>query len=185
MSAEPGPGSWNAVAKFLHWIIALLIFTQFVLGWLATSWRLSPTKLDLFVWHKSTGMLILLLALVRVAWRLSHRAPALPVDMPRWERTAAHASHALLYVLMIVMPVAGWVISSAAGVPFRIYWQIPLPAIVAPDKHIADLASATHFSLGILLIALLVLHIGAALRHHFVKRDDVLVRMLPARNSSP
>lgn len=182
MSAGPGPGSWNPVAKFLHWFIALLIFAQFALGWLATSWRLSPTKLDLFVWHKSTGMLILMLVLVRVAWRLSHRAPALPVDMPRWERASAHASHGLLYVLMLAMPLAGWVISSAAGVPFRIYWRIPLPAIVATDKHVADLASAVHFSLGILLIALLVLHVGAALRHHFIKRDDVLARMLPARN---
>jgi cytochrome b561 len=183
-SAKPGPGSWNAVAKFLHWLIAVLIFAQFVLGWLATSWHLSPTKLDLFVWHKSTGMLILVLALVRLAWRLSHPAPALPVNMLGWERAAAHASHALLYVLMIAMPLVGWVISSAAGVPFRIYWRIPLPAIVATDKHIADLASVAHFSLGIALIALLVLHVGAALQHHFVKRDDVLVRMLPTRNSS-
>lgn len=185
MSAKARPESWNPVAKFLHWLIALLIFTQLVLGWLAASWHLSPTKLDLFVWHKSTGILILLLALVRLAWRLSHRAPALPVDMPRWERIAARVSHVLLYVLMITMPIVGWVVNSAAGVPFRIYWQIPLPGIVAPDDHIADLAAATHFSLGILLVALLVVHIGAALRHHFVKRNDVLVRMLPARNSSP
>jgi cytochrome b561 len=185
MSANPGPASWNAVAKFLHWLIALLIFTQFALGWLATGWHLSPTKLELFVWHKSTGILILLLVLVRVAWRLSHPAPALPLDMPRWERAAAHVSHALLYAVMIAMPLVGWVISSAAGVPFSVYWRIPLPAIVAADKHIADLASVAHFSLGILLIALLVLHIGAALRHHFVKRDDVLARMLPMRNSSP
>ncbi len=185
ISAKPVPESWNAVAKFLHWLIALLIFTQLVLGWLAATWPLSPTKLDLFVWHKSTGMLILLLALIRVAWRLSHRVPALPADMPRWERTAAHVSHVLLYVLIIAMPLVGWVISSAAGVPFRIYWWIPLPAIVATDEHIADLAAATHFSLGILLVALLVVHIGAALRHHFVKRNDVLVRMLPARKSPP
>jgi cytochrome b561 len=184
-SARPGPSSWNAVAKFLHWFIALLIFAQFALGWLATNWRLSPTKLDLFVWHKSTGMLILALVLVRLAWRLSHQAPALPVDMFRWERAAAHVSHALLYVAMIATPLVGWVIGSAAGVPFRIYWRIPLPDIVAPDKHIADLAAAVHFSLGIALIALLVLHVGAALRHHFVKRDDVLTRMLPTRNSQP
>jgi cytochrome b561 len=188
LSAPAGPhagGSWHAVAKFLHWLIALLIAAQFVLGWMAVSWHLSPTKLDLFVWHKSNGMLVLALVAFRLLWRLTHAVPALPADMPAWERFAAHLSHALLYVVMIAMPLAGWVVSSAAGVPFSIYWQIPLPAIVPPDKHTADVAATVHFSLGIALAALLVLHVGAALRHHFVKHNDVLIRMLPARKTSP
>jgi cytochrome b561 len=184
-SNEPFGGSWSAVAKFLHWLVALLILVQFVLGWMATTWRLSPTKLNLFVWHKSTGMVVLALVVVRLLWRLSHPAPALPAGMPPWERVAAHLSHALLYVVMIAMPITGWIVSSAAGVPFSIYWRIPLPVIVPPDKHTEDVAAIVHFSLGIALLALLVLHVGAALRHHFVKRDDVLTRMLPARKSTP
>lgn len=171
--------SWGALAKFFHWLIAMLIFTQFALGWTAVSWRVSPTKLNLFVWHKSTGMLILVLVLLRLLWRLLNRTPALPADTPAWERTVAHASHALLYVLMIAMPLVGWVINSAAAIPFSIFWQIPLPALVAPDKHTAELAALVHLSLFVMLATLLVLHIGAALRHHFVKKNNLLIRMLP------
>lgn len=183
-SPAPSAAGWSAFARFLHWFIAVLIAAQFVLGWLAVSWRLSPTKIDLFVWHKSTGMLVLVLVLVRLAWRATHRAPAWPSHMPRWERVAAGLSHVLLYVAMIALPLSGWVISSAAGVPFRIYWRVPLPSIAAPDKHLADIAATAHLALGIVLIVLLLMHVGAALRHHYVKRDDVLARMLPWRRSS-
>ena len=182
--ARPGSSptlAWSASAKSFHWGVAALILLQFVLGWLAASWRLSPTKLDLFVWHKSIGMLILVLVVLRLLNRLATRAPALPAGMPAWERAAAHASHALLYGLMLALPLSGWIVSAAAGVPFRIFWRMPLPAIVPPDKQTADLAAVVHFSLGIALVALLVLHVGAALRHHFAKRDDVLSRMLPTR----
>ena len=84
---------------------------------------------------------------------------------------------------MLALPLSGWIVSAAAGVPFRIFWRLPLPAIVAPDRHTAELAAAVHLALGIALVALLVLHIAAALRHHFAKRDDVLTRMLPARTA--
>lgn len=180
--SSPSPAlAWNAAAKSFHWGIAALILLQFVLGWLAASWRLSPTKLDLFVWHKSIGMLILALVVLRLLNRLATRAPALPAGMPAWERAAAHASHVLLYGLMLALPLSGWIVSAAAGVPFRIFWRLPLPAIVGPDRQTAEFAAAVHFALGVALVALLVLHIGAALRHHFAQRDEVLSRMLPAR----
>jgi len=181
--ATPGAG-WSGIAKFLHWTIALLIVAQFVVGWLAVSWPLSPTQLDLFVWHKSTGMLVLALVVVRLAWRATHRAPPFPSTMPRWERIAARLTHGLLYAAMIAIPLTGWIVSSAAGVPFRIYWWIPLPSIAATDRHLEDLAANVHGALGIALIVLLVIHVGAALRHHYIKRDDVLVRMLPRRKTS-
>jgi len=171
--------SWGAPAKLFHWLVAALIFTQFALGWTAAAWRLSPTKLNLFVWHKSTGMMILALVLLRLLWRLANPTPALPADTPAWERAAARASHVLLYALMIAMPLTGWIINSAAGVPFSIFWRIPLPAVVTPDKHTAELAALAHFSLFVVLAVLLVLHVGSALRHHFVKRNKVLARMLP------
>lgn len=176
--------AWGAPAQLLHWLMAALILIQFALGWLAVSWRLSPAKLNLFVWHKSLGMVILALVLLRLLWRLMNPTPALPVDTPGWERAAAHISHALLYVLMIAMPLTGWLINSAAGVPFSIFWQVPLPALVAPDRHIAALAALTHFSLFVTFASLLVLHVGAALRHHFLKRDAVLTRMLPGKRAS-
>lgn len=175
--------SWGAPAKLFHWLVAGLIFAQFWLGWLAASWRLSPTKLNLFVWHKSLGMVILALVLVRLLWRLANPTPALPADTPVWERVVARLSHALLYVVMIAMPITGWINNSAAGVPFSIFWRIPLPPLVSPDKHTAELAALAHFSLFVVFVALLVVHVGAALRHHFVKRDNVLTRMLPARRT--
>jgi cytochrome b561 len=175
--------SWGPVAKLFHWGMAALIFAQIALGLTAVSWRVSPTKLDLFVWHKSIGMLILALLALRLLWRLSNRAPELPWEMPLWERAGAHASHILLYALMIALPLTGWVISSASNVPFRIFWTIPLPAITAPDKAVSDLFATIHGWLVTLLALVLVAHIGAALRHHYVKRDTVLSRMLPWKTS--
>jgi len=171
--------SWGAPAKLFHWVMAALIFAQIALGLAAVSWRLSPTKLDLFVWHKSTGMLILALLALRLLWRLSGRVPDLPAAMAAWERLGAHASHFLLYALMIALPLTGWVISSASNVPFRIFWTLPLPAITAPDKATADLFASVHGWLVTLLAVVLFAHIGAALQHHCVKRDTVLSRMLP------
>jgi cytochrome b561 len=172
--------AWGAPAKFLHWTVALLILVQIGLGFAAALWRLSPLKLELFVWHKSTGMLILALMLARLAWRLANRSPTLPRDTPDWERRAAHASHAALYVLAIALPLSGWVINSAAAVPFSVFWLVPLPSIVAPDEHVEELAKLVHFSLLVALCLVLAVHIGAALRHHLIKRNDVLRRMLPA-----
>ncbi len=171
--------SWGAPAKLLHWAVAALVFAQITLGWAAVSWRLSPTKLDLFVWHKSTGMLILMLMVVRVAWRSANATPSLPADMRALERSAAHASHLLLYLLLLVMPITGWIVNSAANIPFRMFWLIPVPAIVVPDQATADAAARVHFVLFVALSLLLAVHIGAALRHHFLKRNNVLVRMLP------
>lgn len=137
--------SWGTTAKLFHWLIALLIFAQFGLGWWATLIKLSPLKINLFVWHKSIGMLILVLGL----------------------------------------PLSGWLLNSAAGVPFRIFRTISLPSLTEPDKHLVEMAALVHLLLFVGLAALLVLHIGAALRHHFIKRNDVLRRMLPTwRNSA-
>lgn len=172
--------AWGAPAKFFHWTVALLILVQIPLGFAAALWRLSPLKLELFVWHKSTGMLILMLMLLRLCWRLANPTPALPLQTPRWERYAAHASHGLLYALAIALPLSGWVINSAAAVPFSVFWLVPLPPIVAPDERLEDLAKLVHFSLLVALCLVLAVHIGAALRHHLIKRNDVLRRMLPA-----
>jgi cytochrome b561 len=176
--------SWNAPAKFFHWLIAALIFVQIALGLAAVNWPLSPTKLNLFFWHKSIGVTILLLVALRLLWRFANSTPALPADMPNWEKHAARASHFLLYVSMIGLPVSGWVLSSASGVPFQIFWTVPLPAIVAVDNETAELAKQMHHAFVFLLVPLLITHIGAALRHHYVKHDDVLRRMLPFQGKS-
>src|SRR5262249_60358990 len=96
--------SWTGPAKLFHWLMALLIFVQIALGLIAVSWHISPTKLNLFVWHKSFGMLILALLALRLLWRLSHRAPPPPWGMPLWGRAAAPLSHFLPYALMLPLP---------------------------------------------------------------------------------
>ena len=108
--------SWGAPVKLLHWTVAVLVLSQICLGWAAKSWHLSPTKIDLFVWHKSIGMLILVLMLARVAWRSINVTPSLPSGMAPLERLAARLSHVLLYILLL-MPLTGWIINSAANVP--------------------------------------------------------------------
>lgn len=175
--------SWGAPAKLLHWVIALLIFAQFALGWLAVTWRLSPTKLQLYIWHKSFGILILTLVAVRIFWRLLNPVPRLPLQTSPAEQLAARASHALLYGLMLAIPFSGWVINSASGVPFRVFWWFPLPAITPVDKGVEAVAQQIHFALFVVLAALLVAHIAAALRHHYIKRNDVLTRMLPGKGT--
>lgn len=170
---------WSATAKALHWIVAIGILVQLPLGVAADEWPLSPRKLELFVLHKSIGLALLALVLVRVAWRASHAAPPLPEAMSVGERRAAHASHAMLYALMLAMPLSGWIASSAANVPFRMFWTVPVPAIAAADDALADSAGAVHEILAIVLGVAIAVHVAAALWHHFVRRDDVLRRMLP------
>lgn len=170
--------AWGSIARSFHWLVAALILGQFALGWIAGSWPRSPLKVDLFVWHKSLGILVLALVLLRLAWRLFERTPALPAAMPPWERRAAAASHALLYLLMLALPLSGWVINSAANFPLKLFWLVPLPPITAPGKGTQELAEAVHNGLFWAMAALLLLHVAAALRHHFVQRDEVLRRML-------
>lgn len=171
--------AWGSLAKCLHWTVALLVLAQFALGWAAVSWRLSPFKLDLFVWHKSIGVVILVLMVLRVTWRLANPVPDLPDAIAPWERRAARLGHILLYAMLFAMPLSGWVVNSAANIPFRIFWQVPLPGIVEPDQALARLAARVHLALFIGLSLLLMLHVGAALRHHLLWRNGVLTRMMP------
>lgn len=168
---------WGLLSRVLHWGTAGLILIQLVLGMMAVNWPLSPFKLDLFVWHKSLGMLILALTGLRLSWRLVNPVPRLPPDMSRRERRAARFTHGLLYFLLLALPFSGWLINSAANIPFRIFWLVPLPDLIAPDRQLAALFKTTHAVLIVLLLAVLSLHIGAALHHHYRRRDPVLLRM--------
>ena len=172
---------YTATAKILHWLIALMIFGMLGFGFYMTGLDLSPTKLELYSWHKWAGVTVFMLVLVRLAWRFGHKPPALPAHMPAIERLAAHAGHHLLYVLMIAIPLSGWLMSSAKG--FQTVWfgVLPLPDLLAKDKALGNLLETVHVVLNYTLIAVLLGHVGAALKHHFIDRDDVLTRMLPRR----
>ena len=172
---------WGGLAMGLHWTMALLIFGLFVLGWVAVSLPLSPLKLKLFFWHKSLGLLALSLVGLRVLWRLVDPPPRPVAGLAAWERGLARAGHLLLYLLMLLMPLSGWLINSAANFPFKPFGLFPLPDLVRPDKALQASVELVHLAGFWLLAGLLAVHIAAALRHHFVKRNPVLRRMLPGR----
>ena len=167
---------WGWPSKLLHWLTAALILIQIPLGFYAEEIKLSPLKLDLFVWHKSIGMLVLLLAIERLLWRMTGTIPKTP-DASSLQRRLAQLAHATLYGLMIALPISGWIITSAANIPTKLFWLIELPAITGPDEALNSLAAEVHEVCVFLLIAILVAHIGAALRHHFILRDSTLKRM--------
>ena len=172
--------SWGAVAKALHWAMAVLIFIMFVLGWVAVAYPLSPTKLDLFIWHKSIGLSLLALVCVRLIWRLVNTTPSPPVAVSHLEHTLARLGHATLYVLMIMMPVSGYVINSTADFGFRFFGWARVPNLIPPNKAWQETAETVHFVLFLIFVAVIVIHIAAALRHHFVRNNNVLTRMLPS-----
>ena len=170
---------WGSIAQFLHWSVAALIFTLMALGWLAALTPLSPAKINLFYWHKSLGMLVLALVLVRLGWRARNPAPPLPAELPRWEPLFAHATHVFLYFLILMMPLSGWLINSASGVPFKVFWVWTLPAIAPVSASLEHVFELMHLSLFWALAVVLIGHIGASLRHHFLLHNPVLRRMLP------
>lgn len=174
---------YTATAKILHWAMAVLIFGMLGLGFYMTSLALSPAKLQLYSWHKWTGVSLFALALLRLAWRAAHAPPALPAHMGAVERLAAHAGHGMLYLLMLAIPLSGWLMSSAKG--FQTVWfgVLPIPDLIARDREVGDVLQTVHMSLNLALIVVLLGHVGAALAHHFVRRDEVLARMLPRRSA--
>jgi cytochrome b561 len=183
MPNRPPPTRYSAVAQGFHWLIAALIVLQFTLGWTAEELPLGARKLARLDWHKSFGMTILMLAVLRLLWRLFNRAPELPAGMTGIERQLARATHVLFYVLLFVMPLTGWIMSSAKNYSVSWFHQFTWPNLIGPDERAFDLLRTTHDTLSWLLFAFALLHVLAALKHHFWNKDDVLKRMLPFTKS--
>jgi cytochrome b561 len=138
---------------------------------------LSPTKLQLYSYHKWIGITVLLLAGVRVVWRLTHRPPPLPDSVVRWQRQASAVVHGLLYVLILAIPLSGWLMSSAKGFPVVWFGVLPLPDLVGKSRELGELLEEVHEWLNYTLLALVILHVAAALKHHFIERQPFLQRM--------
>lgn len=173
---------YTTPAIVLHWLIALLIACGFGLGvTMVDIPGITPTKLKYFSWHKWIGVTVLGLACARVLWRLTHPAPSYPASMPTWQQRAASLLHCLLYILIFAVPISGYFYSLAAGVPVVYLGVIPLPVLIAPDNALKPILKEVHYALNMTLLAAVFLHVAAALKHHFVDRDDVLKRMLPER----
>jgi cytochrome b561 len=184
MPSQGSSGRYTAVAQALHWIIAALIITQFVLASRAEDLPNGMHKLALLARHKSFGMTVLMLAILRLLWRLWNRPPELPAGMAPWERMIARATHIAFYVLLFAMPLTGWMMSSAKNYAVSWFGLFTWPNLIGKNEAAFDALLATHGILGKLLFAIAVLHVLAALKHHFWNKDDVLSRMLPLGRSS-
>lgn len=172
---------YNSVSVVLHWALGAALVAIFVLGLYMVDLPFSPTRLKLFNWHKWAGVSILALSVLRLAWRLSHPAPALPSKiiqaMPAWQLKAHHATHVALYALFFIVPLIGWAYTSAAGFPVVLFGQFHLPDLVNPDKAVAALIKPWHQISAFALTGLVVLHVAAALKHQLIDRDGLLKRM--------
>jgi cytochrome b561 len=175
---------YTATAKILHWLMAALIIGTFLLGLTMVDMPgITPTKLKYFNWHKWAGVTVLALAVMRLLWRLTHPAPPLPASLPKWQKTVAESTHYLLYILIFAVPLSGYFYSLAAGFKVVYLGLLPLPVLIDPNSELKPLLKTLHYVLNMGLAALVVAHIGAALQHHFIDRDDVLTRMLPQRKA--
>ena len=170
---------WGAVAKLFHWLIAILVFCMIGLGLAAVNAPLSPLKLQLFTVHKLTGLTVFTLMIARLIWRILSPEPILPPSLPGWEKVIARLTHYMLYGLVLLMPISGYVITSAANFPITAFGLFEVPLLVPPDKEIQENAETIHYLGFIALSGLVLLHVAAALRHHFILKDEILRRMLP------
>ena len=175
----PTDVAYTRTSIALHWLTVALIATGFTLGKWMIELPIAPQTLRVYAYHKWIGITVFLVTLARLAWRIAHRVPP-SEGLPAWQRRAAVASHVSLYVLMLAIPLSGWLYSSAAGVQVVYLGLVALPNLVAKDDALAAVLKSVHFTLNFTLLALVLVHAGAALRHHLVQRDRVLVRMLPA-----
>ena len=170
---------FSTTARVFHWVGFALIGVQIPLAYYMIEQPLSPEKLGNYALHKSIGMTILTIALLRLLWRWLHPPPPLPLASKPIERVAARGTHWLLYGLMLGMPIAGWLNSSAANFPVSVFGWFTLPDLVEPNPELQASFELTHRIMAYLLFFLLGLHTTAALFHHFVRKDNVLRSMLP------
>jgi cytochrome b561 len=187
MSRTPSllPERWGAVSQLFHWACAALVVTLGSLGLYMTELTSQVARIRLYALHKSLGLTLLALVLLRLLWRWTHAVPGPVPGMKRHLRLAADGVHGLLYTMMIAMPLTGWLINSTSGYPLQWFRLFNLPAIAAKDEHLNGIAKTLH-EFGFWTLAVLVAgHVGAALYHHLFLRDGTLHRMLPARRRPP
>lgn len=176
------PTPYPPAQIWLHWIVALLLGVTLALGLYQASLPLSPAKFRFLAWHKWAGVLVLALVLARLALRLLRGAPALP-PMSALARRVAHTTHGLLYLLMLALPLTGWLLSSAKGFSVVLFARWPLPDLVGVNAPLADQLALWHPRLAYFLLALAALHVAAALKHQYWDRDGLMSRMRLPRPS--
>lgn len=167
---------FGLVAIAFHWIMSVLVIGMLILGLYMVTLDAGLEKTRLYGWHKEYGVIILVLALLRLGWRLQNVNPVL--NLPPFERISARLVHWTFYLLMLAMPFSGWLMSSAAGRAVSFFGLFTLPSLINPNPDAGLVFRNAHHYLGYTLIALILLHTAAALKHHFYDGDDILRRML-------
>lgn len=184
MSLKNTPDRWGPVSQGLHWLIVLLILGLAIVGLVMGELPRTPRYFWVYTAHKSMGISVLVLMLLRLGWRLYAGAPRPVAGTPTWQARAASATHGALYALVLAIPLSGWIYDSASGLrPFRWFGQFDVPKLVAPNEWLADQARDAHELLFWVLVVLVAAHAGAAFYHHLFQRDDTLARMLPGRRA--
>lgn len=176
----PAYGGYRFPAKLFHWTIAVLVLGMIPVGISLDYLPKGPIQDWFYALHKSTGFIVLVLMVGRLAYRLTHRPPPSEPTLERWQIGASHAVHWSLYAILLIMPFFGWAGSNAFGAPVHVFGLFTLPDLVAKDEDFAKTLLGIHAFLGLTAAALVSIHIGAALHHRFVKKDAVLARMTTA-----
>jgi cytochrome b561 len=179
----PLASRYTRFAVFMHWLVAAVVLLQYPLGWWMQTIAKQPPgpRVEMFNLHKSIGMAVCALMIARLAWRLGHPPPALP-PMPRWQATAARATHWLFYLLLIAMPLSGYLGSVFSGFPVK-FFGVTLPSWAAKNPALKDAMSTAHLVLAWLLLAVFALHVLAVAKHVWISRDGLMQRMRWGRGS--
>ncbi|PIV33341.1 MAG: cytochrome B [Lysobacterales bacterium CG02_land_8_20_14_3_00_62_12] len=179
MPLKSSPEHWGTLTKFFHWTIAVLVIATMVLGSWMTELAPSADKMRWYALHKSIGLSILLLMLLRLLWRRFDQRPRPAPGLGPIASRVSRTVHASFYLLLIAMPISGWLYNSAANFPLRWFGWVHVPALVGADPMLKKIALSVHETLFWVILGLLVLHVAGALKHHFMDRDNSLRRMLP------
>ncbi len=188
MTIKNTDNSYGTIAKAFHWVMFLILLGMVAVGYYmyelpADTPQQMGYKFGLYDYHKSFGILILLLVVLRLGWRMINPVPKMPGGMRKIEIFSAHAMHVLLYIMMFIQPLSGWLMSSYGGHPVKFFGSV-LPALADKDKALGDIFHEVHEITAALLIALFAIHVAAALFHHFIRKDDVMKKMLPHREQA-
>jgi len=180
MSYKNTKTEYGSVAKFFHWTLSTMVIGMLIVGSIMILLPNEPYKEEVFTFHKSFGLVVLFLMMFRLGWRFANPQPQLPAKTKPWEKLAEHSVQVLFYIILFAMPLSGWVMSVAAGYTPSFFWMIDVPFFgLGKNEGIDEIAELIHYVLAWGLFGLLSLHVLAALKHHFIDKDNILTRMMP------
>ncbi len=179
MSIRNNSQAWGSLSIGLHWLTFILILGLAMVGLIMTDLANGPLKIQVYALHKSFGLTVLALTIIRLLWRLLSTTPEITINTPAWQKWIAKLTHGLLYLLLFAMPISGWLYNSAAGFPLKYFGLFKLPKLSVYDPELKQLAGDAHTTFFYILALLMLMHASAALKHHYLDKDNTLTRMLP------